>query len=65
MKPKFSIMKDGNAWGVVYRNTILVLEGESYQVASNVADHANQYDMIRPTECSEVANAIVASIDRW
>lgn len=64
MKPKFSIFSDGAYWGVMYRNTILVLEGESYQVASNVADHANRVNN-DPTECGEVADAIVSAIDRW
>lgn len=65
MKPKFSIFSDGAYWGVMYRNTILVLEGESYQVASNVADHANRVAHRDYGECGEVADAIVSAIDRW
>jgi hypothetical protein len=65
MKPPFSIFRDGQCWGVVYRNTILVLAGESYQVASNVVDAGNRDPSNRTSECAEVAGSFILALDRY
>lgn len=67
--PKFTMVPNGECpqyYDVVY-GPILLVEQESYQVASNIVHAANNatLDRIDHTECGEVANVIVAAIARW
>lgn len=54
---KATIHRDSDGWSVAYRG-VIYLRGESYVVASNVADYLSHPEWLDESECCEVACAI-------